>query len=151
MKKAHFSAYSGAPEALQNRFALRVAARLNEAAFDLGPDVSERLRFARERALQSAREARQRVAAPAAGALFGRGGAAVLGGGTEGATGWWVKLASALPLIALVAGLILIQRGHVDAQIATAAEVDAALLADDLPPTAYGDAGFVEFLKAPRN
>ena len=62
-----------------------------------------------------------------------------------------VSLGSALPLIALVAGLILIQRGHVNAQIATAAEVDAALLADDLPPTAYGDAGFVEFLKVPRN
>ena len=150
MKKAVFSAYAPDPEALQNRFALRVAARLNEAALTLGPDVSERLRFARERALQSAREARQRVAAPS-NVMLGTGGAAVLGGGADGATGWWVKLASALPLIALVAGLILIQRGHLSAQIATAAEVDAALLTDDLPPAAYGDAGFVEFLKAPRN
>ena len=150
MKKAVFSTYAGDPDALQNRFALRVAARLNETALALGPDVSERLRFARERALQAGREARQRVAAPS-NAVLGAGGAAVLGGGPGSATGWWVKLGAALPLIVLVAGLILIQRGHVSAQIATAAEVDAALLADDLPPTAYGDAGFVEFLKAPRN
>ena len=111
MKKAVFSAYAADPEALQNRFALRVAARLNEAALTIAPDVSERLRFARERALQSAREARQRIAAPS-NVMLGTGGAAVLGGGHDGATGWWVKLASALPLIALVAGLILIQRGH---------------------------------------
>jgi hypothetical protein len=31
-----------------------------------------------------------------------------------------------------------------------AAEIDSALLADDLPPKAYSDAGFVEFLKTPR-
>lgn len=150
MKKAVFSLYAAEPEALQNRFALRIAARLNESALSIGPDVSERLRFARERALQTGREARQRVAAPS-NVLLGTGGAAVLGGAAGSGTGWWVKLGSALPLIALVAGLILIQRGHVNAQIATAAEVDAALLADDLPPTAYGDAGFVEFLKVPRN
>ena len=29
------------------------------------------------------------------------------------------------------------------------AEIDAALLADDLPPKAYSDAGFAEFLKTP--
>jgi hypothetical protein len=29
------------------------------------------------------------------------------------------------------------------------AEVDAALLTDDLPPTAYTDPGFVHFLKLP--
>ena len=150
MKKAVFSLYAAEPEALQNRFALRIAARLNESALSIGPDVSERLRFARERALQTGREARQRVAA-SSNVLLGSGGAAVLGGAPGSGTGWWVKLGSALPLIALVAGLILIQRGHVNAQIATAAEVDAALLADDLPPTAYGDAGFVEFLKVPRN
>ena len=31
-------------------------------------------------------------------------------------------------------------------QIAVAAEIDSALLADALPPTAYGDPGFSEFL-----
>jgi len=56
-----------------------------------------------------------------------------------------------LPLLALVGGLLLIDRLQTDAQISVAAEVDAALLADTLPPTAYSDVGFVEFLKTPPN
>ena len=143
-------AFSSDSEALQNRFALRVAARLSEDATAVSPDIAERLRFARERALQAGREVRQKSIAPATVAMSA-GGAAILGGGSGTDSGWWVKLGSALPLIALIAGLVLIQRGHVNAQIATAAEIDAVLLADDLPPAAYGDAGFVEFLKAPRN
>ena len=51
--------------------------------------------------------------------------------------------------MALLVGLVMIQRWQTTAQISVAAEVDAALLADDLPPTAYRDAGFVEFLKTP--
>jgi hypothetical protein len=60
---------------------------------------------------------------------------------------WWLRLASALPLFALVAGLLLIQESNTRAQIRAAAEIDAALLADDLPPSAYSDPGFGEFLK----
>ncbi len=145
-----FSSSSAGLEAVQNRFALRVAARLNEHAHALAPDLSERLRFARERALQGARTARQAATAQA-GVSFGTNGTAILGGGPSSGPTWWIKLGSALPLIALVAGLVLIQRWHVNAQISTAAEIDASLLADDLPPTAYGDAGFVEFLKVPRD
>lgn len=146
---SYFTSSSGL-EAVQSRFALRVTACLNEHAQTLTTDVGERLRFARERALKSAHVARHaaltrpRLSVTAA-------GAAILGGDPESAAGWWVKLGSALPLIALVAGLMLIQRWHVNEQISTAAEIDAVLLADDLPPTAYGDAGFVEFLKVPRD
>jgi hypothetical protein len=73
-------------------------------------------------------------------------GAAVLGGG-----GWWLKLGSALPILALAAGLFLIQHLHTQAQIEAAAQIDVELLADDLPPEAYNDAGFVEFLKNPQD
>ena len=75
-------------------------------------------------------------------------GAAILGGGSGS---WWVKLASVLPLVALAGGLMLIQSWQTSAQISVAADIDAALLADDLPPKAYSDAGFVEFLKTPRD
>jgi hypothetical protein len=34
-------------------------------------------------------------------------------------------------------------------QVDAAAEIDAALLADDLPPAAYSDPGFLAFLKNP--
>ena len=131
-------------DALQSRFALRVTANLTERSADLGPDVTERLRFAREMALERARAVRTAEAVVPVG--VSRGGAAILG---LAGSGWWLKFASVLPVFALVAGLLLIQRLQDNAQISTAAEVDAALLADDLPPRAYSDAGFAEFLKTP--
>lgn len=129
-------------DALQARFALRVTAGLTERSQDLGADLNERLRFARERALEKARASRTAEAVPKLGVT--RGGAAILG---STGSNWWVRIGSALPVFALVAGLVLIQRWQDNAQISVAADVDAALLSDDLPPTAYSDAGFAEFLK----
>ncbi len=127
-------------EALQARYALRLAGRLNEGAQSVGPDISERLRFAREQAL--ARAARQPRVDTAA-----RRAAATGSSPDRAGAGWWWKLAAVLPVMALVAGLVLIQDFQADTQIAAAAAVDAALLSDDLPPNAYRDAGFVEFLR----
>lgn len=137
--------HAAARDALEARIGLRVAARLSQGAMALDGDISERLRFARERALERARAVR---AVPVQAAVaVSSSGAVVLGGGA----GWWVKLGSVLPLVALAAGLFFIQYLHSEAQIETAAEIDAELLADDLPPAAYNDAGFVEFLKTPRD
>ena len=55
-----------------------------------------------------------------------------------------------MPLVTLVVGLVLIDQWHDRAQINAVADVDSALLADDLPPDAYSDPGFVEFLNNPR-
>ena len=134
-------------DSLEARFAMRVAARLNEQAQSISPDIGERLRFAREQALARAGVARAAAIAQPQLAVLSVASAALLGGGG----GWWVKIASVLPLLALVAGLMLIERLQTNEQISVAAEVDAALLADTLPPTAYSDAGFVEFLKTPPN
>ena len=54
-----------AADTLQTRFALRVAARLSERSHDLEPELGERLRAAREQALERARAARTAEAAPA--------------------------------------------------------------------------------------
>lgn len=132
-------------DALQTRFALRVAAGLTERSADIAPDLSERLRFAREKALERARAVRGAEAVLVVG--VGRTGAMILGRGRG--SGWWLKLASVVPAIALAAGLFMIQRWQENTQISTAAEVDAALLSDDLPPAAYRDPGFAEFLKTP--
>ncbi len=43
---------------------------------------------------------------------------------------------SLLPLLALVAGLMLIQSENTQRQIAAAVEVDTDLLLDELPPSA---------------
>jgi hypothetical protein len=142
---ARASTQPAALDALQSRFGLRIAARLTERSQDLGADVGERLRFAREKALEQARASRAASGAPALGVTAA--GAALLG---RAGSGWWLKVAAVLPALALVAGLLLIQQSQTNAQISVAAEIDAALLADDLPPKAYSDAGFAEFLKTPR-
>lgn len=131
-------------DARVTRFGLRVAAGLTEQSQALPPDISERLRFAREQALGKAREARALRPAVAESTVVVQSGAALaLGGG--GQTRWF-KFASLMPLLLLVAGLLLIQHSQWYQQILAAAEVDTALLADNLPPAAYGDPGFSEYL-----
>ena len=135
---------AAARDAAEARFARLVVARLNEDTDRFDRDIGTRLRFAREQALEQARLARP-ATAPAANIGTTAGGAALLGRGS----GRWIKVASLAPLAVLVFGLVLIQQWQTRAQISVAAEVDAALLSDDLPPSAYSDAGFVEFLKSP--
>ena len=130
-------------DALQARIGLRLAARLTEQNRGLPGDISERLRVARDQAMQRARTARllSPVAAPALARIAS--GSVALGPDTP----WWLRLMSATPLLLLLAGLLLIQHTHELSQIRAAAEVDADLLADDLPPDAYRDPGFFEFLR----
>lgn len=130
-------------ETLEARVALRLAAHLNEAANQVPHDIAERLRFGREQALARAR-AVQRQAAAASVVVAQSNGAAAL---SNPPTVWW-RLASLLPLAVLVAGLVMIQQHHDSEQITVAAEIDAALLADELPPAAYRDPGFTAFLQA---
>lgn len=131
-------------EALELRFASRLAAGLTERAAATPHDISERLRFAREQAVARARETRQAQAAPVV-VSAGRG-AAVLGAPAT----WWHRVASVLPLLVLAAGLLLISERVANEQVEAAAEIDAVLLADDLPPEAYSDPGFAEYLKTPQ-
>jgi hypothetical protein len=150
MKNQNIVLSPGGMEALQARFALRVAARLSEGSRDLPHDITERLKSARELALTAARQARRLETSEAADAV-GHGGGTVVLGGPGRRSDWWLKLASLAPIVALVAGFVAIDHLHVKSQIKAAAEIDAALLADDVPPAAYSDPGFVEFLKAPRD
>jgi hypothetical protein len=131
---------------LEDRFGLRVAARLDVATAELSHDVTERLRAARVRAVDSAR----RTLAQPVSAIAVSGGAASVTFGGEGQS-WWNRIASALPLVALVAGLFLIHTVQNERRASEVAEVDAALLIDDLPPSAYADPGFVQFLKSSRD
>lgn len=131
-------------DALEGRVALRLAALLSESATDLPHDIAEQLRFGRERALAAARHQRRQEATVLASTVSANGRAAVMGGPPS----VWLRLASALPLVVLVAGLVLIQQHHDLEQITAAAEIDSALLADELPPAAYRDPGFTEFLRS---
>jgi hypothetical protein len=132
-------------EALEARVGLMLAARLSEAT--LPPDITERLRFARAQAMARSRK----VVAESDIVLRGRGLATLARAPfSEPARGWWTTLGSLLPLLALVGGLVLIDHWETERQIRLAAEIDASLLADDLPPSAYADPGFMEFLRTPR-
>jgi hypothetical protein len=141
----HDSTYRlDARDAMESRFARSIAACLSESAQMLAPDVAERLRFAREKALETARHARDGATVHGLGVTGS--GAAVAG---FSRSPWWLRFASVLPLVALLGGLVLIQDWQNRTQISVAAEVDEALLGDDLPINAYRDPGFSEFLKAP--
>jgi hypothetical protein len=135
---------------LMARFGRRVSAALSEQLVQQPRhDIDERLRFAREQALTRARESRRLSVAPAL-VLGGAGAATLLAGPGDDGAPWWLRLSSLLPLAVLLAGLLLIDHHYTRSQIEAAAEVDAALLADDLPPEAYSDPGFVEYLNTAR-
>lgn len=130
----------------QDQFGLRIAAQLNSNALNLPHDISERLRAARTRAVAARLQPQTRTQTSTS--LLNQNGAGLLSFGEEGLS-LWGRMASFLPLIALVAGLALIQNVMDDNRANELAEVDSALLIDDLPPAAYADPGFLQFLKNP--
>ncbi|MBL0420556.1 DUF3619 family protein [Ramlibacter sp. AW1] len=123
-------------------FGQRVAARLGEGIDALPYATAERLRAAREQAL--ARRKRDDVRPLRVQQSAGADGRLGVG---DRALGLWGRLVSAVPLLALVAGLVAIQLLQTDARARQVAEVDAALLTDELPPAAYTDPGFLAFLR----
>jgi len=66
---------------------------------------------------------------------------------TSGSNGRWDTIGWIAPLVVLVFGLSGIAQWQDDSRINDMAEVDAALLSDDVPPDAYADSGFMAFLK----
>jgi hypothetical protein len=131
------------PAALQARIATRLAGALTLRSQALPHDISERLRFGREQALARARESRTQTAGGMVLAGMSGQGSATLGSFAP----WWRKAASVLPLVVLVSGMLMIDRWNSHEQMLAAAEIDAQLLSDALPPAAYSDPGFAEFLK----
>lgn len=116
--------------------------QLTLATSGLSHDISERLRVARQLALAQRKPMVLSRLAPIA-QVNSHG---TLTGPDEGLN-FLNILASALPLLALVFGLMAIQWVQQDKLISEIAATDSALLTDELPPDAYSDAGFVQFLK----
>jgi hypothetical protein len=119
-----------------------LAAQLNVGSQDLGHDIGERLRVARQMALKCRpmpqHLMRHSLAVQANGSLSGPP--------AEGLN-LWRFLASALPLLALVSGLMFLQTVQDEIAESDIASLDSALLLDELPPGAYTDPGFVQFIK----
>ena len=130
--------FSHTPEAAEEQFGRRVAARLSAGNLEIPHEIGERLRAARMQAVGRRKVVRQLRTAPA---VVSQGSTAALG------AGWWTRIGSVVPLIALVAGLLIISAMQDDNRANELAEFDSALLTDDLPPAAYTDPGFAQFLK----
>jgi hypothetical protein len=120
-----------------------IARQLNEHAIDLPHDISERLRVARIQAVSMRKPEPVRILAPQLVPAIGTS----IGNLDEGLS-LWSRLASALPLVALLFGLATIHIFQNEFRANEIAQVDAELLTDDLPPSAYTDPGFLIFLKS---
>ncbi len=131
---------------LQDRFALKAASYLSAGTSDLPYDISERLRAARVQAVSKRKVAKTRTAS----SVVSSGHSASLIWGSEDGMNLWSRIGSVIPLIALVVGLLAINSIQNDNRAQEVAEVDAALLTDELPPSAFSDPGFVQFLKVTR-
>ncbi len=128
---------------LQDRYGRAVAARLSESVEALPYDISERLRAAREQALDLRRSLKPATQPQ----VLSQGAAAALSlGGGDGSL--WHRLAGLIPLLLLIAGLVAVSALDDEFVAQDLAEIDTAILADDLPPAAYTDPGFVQFLKS---
>ena len=128
---------------LQDRFALRTVSYLSAGAADLPYDISERLRAARAQAVSQRKITKIQMAS----ATVSAGSVAALTWGSDEGLSWWGRIGSVLPLVALVVGLLAINSFQSDNRAQELAEVDSALLTDELPPAAFADPGFVQFLK----
>jgi len=131
---------SASSAALEEQFGRRVAARLSAGNTELSHEVGERLRAARVQAVARRKVVAQVRTSPV---IVSQGGTASLGLGAR----WWTRIGSVVPLVALVAGLVAISVMQEDSRTNELAAIDSALLTDDLPPAAYTDPGFAQFLK----
>ncbi len=117
------------------QFGNKVRQALNQGT-QLDAKILARLRQARERALRQ-----QLAARPVPGMAW----ADNVVGSFGGFAGFSVRLV--LPMAILVGGLLAINGWQQNLRVAEVEEIDALLLADDLPLDAYLDKGFEAWLK----
>lgn len=134
-------------ETREIRFANRVRRALDEASDTPSPNIAARLAAARQEAL--ARKKPEPVAAVQP-ALVLAGVGAVRSpdaGGPRRAFDKLGRLGLLWPLAALVIGLAGIAYWEHQQHIQDLADIDAAVLSDELPLSAYADHGFNAYLK----
>jgi hypothetical protein len=129
-------------EVLQARFGARVVSHLDAAAADIAPPIALRLERARRATLLRLRHERQPVQS-----IVGVGGGAAARRGPPGREPLWQRALAWLPVLAMIFGVWAIAEFQSRERARMAAVVDARLLTDVLPPAAYADPGFVEFLR----
>jgi hypothetical protein len=124
-------------------FAYKVRHALNEQLDELPAATTDRLAQARKAAL-----ARKKADAPAA-VRVARTELAAAGGGLSGffsQFNWLGRVSMVVPALALIVGMVGIYQYEQQERIADLAEIDAAVLSDELPLNAYLDHGFNAYL-----
>ena len=122
-----------------DQFGRASAALLNEGAQVLPKNIKEHLYAARMKAISVKKAEKAFVQKSVL--------AGITGNWSFGSNSRWDSVGWMAPLVVLVFGLIAIAQWQDDSRINDIAEVDAALLSDDVPPDAYADSGFMAFLK----
>jgi hypothetical protein len=123
-------------------FAYKVRHALNETLDHLPPATTDRLASARQLAL--ARK-KAHAAAPRQSML-----ARALQRLSAQPSVWVGRMSVAVPLLALAAGMVGVYQFEQEQRIADLAELDAAVLSDELPLSAYLDHGFNAYLSTKR-
>ncbi|UZN47908.1 DUF3619 family protein [Cupriavidus cauae] len=134
-----------ASEIEQRRLARQITAMLDASANQVPADIADRLAAARRVALS-----RRRVEAPQTSPSLAAAGPSLHGDARRAMRplGDWVRrLGLVWTLVALAGGLAGIYQWQQQQRIEELADVDAAMLLDELPPAAYADEGFHVFLK----
>ncbi len=140
----------------EQQIAQRLRIVLDESTERLPYRVTHRLHSARQAAL--ARMPRTEAPAAAqvqvhavhlafAGAGAGAGALAVSSGPQDGAPLWWRAAFAVVPALVVAIGLLAISAWTEDDAADEMADVDLAVLTDDLPISAYADRGFGVYLK----
>lgn len=121
-------------------FAYKVRHALNEKLEAMPASATDRLAAARQAAL-----ARKKKEAPVG--LLQR----VFAGAHDGRGMVWAgRMSVAVPLLATAIGLASLYQYEQKQHIAELAEIDAAVLSDELPLTAYLDQGFDAYVSQPQ-
>ena len=122
-----------------DQFGLTAAALLRQGTQSLPAGIKDRLYAARLKALSVKKPEKVRIAQHVL--------ASSSGSWSSGSRSFWDNVGWIAPLAVLVFGLIGIAQWQQDSRINDIAELDVALLTDDVPPDAYADSGFLGFLK----
>jgi hypothetical protein len=130
-------------DALQERFARRTVSYLASGTTDLPHDITERLRAARFQAVAARKVAKTQTASQ----ISSQGNSAALTWNEDESAHKWSRIAAFVSLALLVVGLLFINTFQSDNRAQELADIDVALLTDALPPAAFSDPGFVQFLK----
>lgn len=113
--------------------ALRICQQLDVGTEDLSDHVMERLAVARAAALAAVGQTRRHAR-----------------GSSSPPSLWFRFAATVLPLLLLVAGAFVVGNIEQEQSVAELAEVDSALLTDDVPLVAYADHGFGVYINNTR-